>query len=77
MEDTNEQGGQPIWVRKNVCANTCPTSYITSESIAMLEEFHAWKLFGAMDVYGLPARTVEAICVLENEMRSERDDGDK
>ncbi len=42
----------------------------------MLEEFHAWKLFGSMDFRGLPARTVEAICILENELRSERDDAE-
>ncbi len=51
--------------------SSCPTSYITSESIAMIEEFHVWKLFGASDVYALPARLVEAIFVLENELRSE------
>ena len=56
---------------------TCPTSYITSESMAMLEEFNAWKLFGTSDCYSLPARTVEAISVLENELRSERDDAEK
>jgi hypothetical protein len=37
----------------------------------MIEEFHVWKLFGASDVYALPARLVEAIFVLENELRSE------
>ena len=37
----------------------------------MIEEFHVWKLFGASDVHALPARLVEAIFVLENELRSE------
>jgi len=70
-------GGQVIWARKNVCVTSCPTSYITPESVALLEEFHAWKLFGTLDYYRLPARLVEAIFVLENELRSERGDGDK
>ena len=42
----------------------------------MIEEFHVWKLFGVSDVYGLPARLVEAIFVLENELRSERNDAE-
>jgi hypothetical protein len=54
---------------------TCPTSYVTSESIALLEEFHAWKLLGAGNVYELPARLVEAIFVLENELRAENNNG--
>lgn len=56
--------------------SSCPTSFITSESIAMIEEFHVWKLFGVSDVYRLPARQVEAIFVLENELRSERNDAE-
>jgi hypothetical protein len=66
-----------IWARKKARAGSCPTSYITSDSITLLEEFHAWKLFGGADYHGLPARTVEAICILENELRLERNDGDK
>jgi hypothetical protein len=54
---------------------TCPTSYVTSESIALLEEFHALKLLGAGNVYELPARLVEAIFVLENELRAENNNG--
>jgi hypothetical protein len=60
-----------------VSLTTCPTSYITSESIALLEEFHAWKLLGARGFYGLPARLVEAIFILENELRVESNDGEK
>jgi len=66
-----------IWARRQVAIETCPTSYITAESLALLEEFHAWKLIGASDVYGLPARVVEAIFVLENEVRSEKHNASK
>jgi hypothetical protein len=58
-----------------VTLHTCPTSFITSESIALLEEFHAWKLIGGSDFYELPARLVEAIFVLEGEVRAEVTDG--
>jgi len=42
----------------------------------MIEEFHVWKLFGVSDVHQMPARLVEAIFVLENELRSERNDAE-
>jgi len=42
--------------------------------MALLEEFHAWKLFGTAEWRELPARLVEAFFVLENEQRSERND---
>ena len=60
-----------VWARNNVSITSCPTSYITSESIALLEEFHVWKLFGLGDFYRIPARVVDAIFVLENELRAE------
>jgi hypothetical protein len=63
-----------IWARGRISVASCPTSYIMPESKALLEEFHAWKLIGATDMYGLPARLVEAIFVLENELRSETND---
>jgi hypothetical protein len=66
-----------VWVRGRVSITNCPTSYITAESIALLEEFHAWKLLGAGSAYELPARLVEAIFVLENEVRAESNDGQK
>jgi len=42
----------------------------------MIEEFHVWNLFGAGDAHRMPARLVEAIFVLENELRSERNDAE-
>jgi hypothetical protein len=60
-----------IWARKNVATDTCPVSYITAESIALVQEFQAWKLIGCADVYSLPARTVDGFWILENELRVE------
>ena len=62
-----------VWARGRVATPRCPTSYITSESVALLEEYYAWKLLGAAGCDELPARLVEAIFVLENELRTERD----
>jgi hypothetical protein len=46
-------------------------SYISPESVSLLEEFHTWKLFGCPNIYELPARAAEAFYVLETELRSE------
>ena len=71
------EGAEVVWGRGLVLTTTCPTSYVTAESIALLEEFYAWKLAGAGNVYDLPARLVEAMFVLENELRAEANDGQK
>jgi hypothetical protein len=66
-----------VWVRGRVSLATCPTSYITAESLTLLEEVHAWKLCGTGSVYDLPARLVEAIFVLEQELRMASNDAQK
>jgi hypothetical protein len=66
-----------VWARGRTMLVTCPTSTITFESVALLEEFHAWKLLGSGSFYDLPARLVHAIFILENELRSESNDGQK
>ena len=71
------KGSAIVWARGRTTISTCPTSYITSESVALLEEFHAWKLLGTVSFRDLPARLVEAIFILENELRAESDDGQK
>ncbi len=65
-----------IWARRDVAIRTCPRSFITAESTALLEEFEAWKLFGCRDFLQLPARLVDAIFTLESELRSEQNDAD-
>lgn len=77
LANSTESLSTIVWVRGKVSLATCPTSYITSESLALLEEFHAWKLLGAGSAYELPARLVEAIFVLENELRAATNDGQK
>jgi hypothetical protein len=72
-----DAGSITVWARGRVSLESCPTSFITAESIALLEEFHTWKLFGASNVYDLAARLVDAIFILENELRMEGNDGQK
>jgi hypothetical protein len=47
------------------------------ESIALVQEFHAWKLIGGVDLYSLPARTVDGFCILEQELRAEIKNGEQ
>jgi hypothetical protein len=54
-----------------VFLETCPRSYVTADSIALVDAFAARKLVGGGDPTALPARTVDAFCVLENELRAE------
>lgn len=77
LMDDEAENAPIVWARGRVALATCPTSYITSESVALLEEFHAWKLLGAGSVYDLPARIVEAIFILENELRAEMNNGQR
>jgi hypothetical protein len=71
------EGSSIVWARGQTMLATCPTSTITSESVALLEEFHAWKLLGSGSFHDLPARLVHAIYILENELRTETNDGQK
>lgn len=43
----------------------------------LLEAFHAWKLMGAGGFDYLPARIVDAIVTLENELRTETRNGEE
>jgi hypothetical protein len=60
-----------VWARGAVATDRCPVSEVSAESMALIQEFQAWKLFGSVDVFALPARTVEAFFILENELRAE------
>ncbi len=51
---------------------TCPKSYITAESEALLEHFLARRRIGGAGAEGLTAREVEAFAVLEEALAEER-----
>jgi hypothetical protein len=56
-----------VWAKAGAVAHSCPKSLITPESLALLEEFWAWKLVGGAYYADLPARVADAFCVLEAE----------
>lgn len=66
-----------IWARGGAVAPECPRSFITAESLAWIERYQAGRVFGFGDVLGLPARTVDAFCVLQLELAREKKHGEE
>jgi len=65
-----------VWARRGVATEICPVSYITAQSLAWMEQYAVWKMLRApVIIEDLPARMVEAFCVLEAEMAKEATDG--
>ncbi len=52
-------------------ADECPTSFIRAESIGWLEVYAATRQFAAGTVLDLPARMVDAMCVIATEAAKE------
>ena len=71
-----EAGGRPVWLRRGIAVRACPKPLITAESLALIEEFFTWRMFGGADYKELPARNVDAFVLLEREWQKERRDGD-
>jgi len=61
-----------VWGRREMAVTQCPKSAITSESLYLLEEFGSWTRASGRDPREMPARVVDAILLLENEVRKEQ-----
>ena len=66
-----------IWAHRNVALDSCPKSYITTESQSMLEDFFVRRRLGVRDLEGLSARQVEAFVILEKELAMENNNGQR
>jgi len=64
-----------IWVRKQVALRTCPKSYITGESLTLVEEFFVRRRLGGARLEELSAKQVEAFVILEKALAAEKSDG--
>jgi len=60
-----------------VIAKQCPKSIVTAESLAWIEEFHAWKLGGGGDYRTWSARQCDAFSTLEQALTEERNGSDE
>ena len=66
----------PVWARKDVATEICPKSYITAESLTLVEDFLVRRRLNGIQFSELSARQVEAFLILEKalaeEMNNER-----
>lgn len=61
-----------VWARGGKALTVCPVSFVTPESIALLEEFSARKVLSLDgDLLNMPARTVDGLQILESELLGE------
>ena len=65
----------PVWARKGIALGVCPRSYVTGESIALLDEFAVNRRLGRADVSRLSGRQVDAFLILEEAVAAEIKDG--
>jgi hypothetical protein len=64
-----------VWARRGIALRTCPKSYITAESLTLVEEFFVRRRLGGMNFTELSARQVEAFVILEKALAKEMNDG--
>ena len=67
----------PVWGRKHVLVSECPKSYVSSESVALVEDFSFRRRFGQITPANLTARQADAFMVLESELAREIRDGEQ
>ena len=75
-----EKRGEPriVWGRKQTQSEECPKSFVTGESLALVEEFFVRRRLGIGDsigIDGMAARKVDAFLILRDEMEREERDG--
>ncbi|MGH9582568.1 MAG: hypothetical protein ACRD4O_06505 [Bryobacteraceae bacterium] len=70
-----QASGKPVWGRGGVFTSSCPKSMITAESLFFVEQFQWTRQFGAGDLWRLPAKTADALAVLEEAWKMETQRG--
>lgn len=56
---------------------SCPKSYVTAQSQALIEEFVVLRRIGGLRADELTAKQVEAFAILESELVRERNDAQR
>ena len=72
-----EQRGEPriVWGRGRVESQECPKSFVTGDSIALLEEYFVRRRLGIPDSIEMEARTTDAFLILRDQMDREERNG--
>ena len=61
-----------MWARRQIGIRSCPKSYITAESLGLLEEYLVRRRLGGTDFQELTARQAEAFVILDKALEEER-----
>jgi hypothetical protein len=64
-----------VWGRKHTQTDECPKSFITGDSLALVEEFFVRRRLGIQDSLEMAARKVDGFLILRDEMEREERDG--
>lgn len=64
-----------MWARADVATETCPKSYITAESMGLVEEFLVRRRLGGLELEEPTARQVEAFLILDKALAREMKHG--
>lgn len=64
-----------VWGRGDVQTDECPTSLITADSLALVEEFLVARRLGIPESLDVEARKVDAFLILRDRMEREQHDG--
>ena len=77
LPDALETPAKVVWARRRVSTDRCPTSVVSAQSLAWIEQFYVWKRLGTNYPGELPAREIEAFLILEQEAQAEVSHGAK
>ncbi len=77
MPAAQETEPKVVWARRRVSTDQCPTSVISAQSLAWIEQFYVWKRLGPNYPSELSAREVEAFLILDQEAQAEVSHGAK
>jgi hypothetical protein len=72
-ENYSESDGA-VWARNSIVSRRCPKSIVTPQSVFFLEQFRWWKELGG-NVWSMEAKSADAVLLLEQEWRTEMQNG--
>jgi hypothetical protein len=64
-----------VWARRRIATSECPVSYITAESLYLIEQYYVFRRFGSSNIHEAPSRWIEAFLLLEQEQAEEQKHG--
>jgi len=60
-----------VWARGRIATEECPKSFVSAESVELLEKYFVWAFAGRRTAEELAAREADAFVLLDAEYRAE------